>query len=110
MVMKKEVIVEMQVVGYELFEYDVCDIVVCGYCKVCCGYVVSDKMDKIIVVEVEDCVKYLFYGKVICCILKVKVYDEVNFVGIGDLVLINEICLLSVMKCWCLVEILEKVK
>ena len=74
------------------------------------GYVTSDKMDKTIVVEVEDRVKHPLYGKVIRRTSKVKAHDEANSAGIGDLVLINETRPLSATKRWRLVEILEKAK
>ena len=74
------------------------------------GLVVSDKMDKTIVVEVEDRVKHPLYGKVIRRTSKVKAHDEANSAGIGDLVLINETRPLSATKRWRLVEILEKAK
>ena len=74
------------------------------------GYVVSDKMDKTIVVEVEDRVKHPLYGKVIRRTSKVKAHDEQNSAGIGDLVLINETRPLSATKRWRLVEVLEKAK
>jgi len=81
-----------------------------GYRKVRRGYVTSDKMDKTIVVEVEDRVKHPLYGKVIRRTSKVKAHDEANTAGIGDLVLINETRPLSATKRWRLVEILEKAK
>ena len=74
------------------------------------GYVVSDKMNKTIVVEVEDRVKHPLYGKVIRRSTKVKAHDEQNSAGIGDLVLIAETRPLSATKNWRLVEILEKAK
>ena len=74
------------------------------------GYVVSDKMDKTIVVEVEDRVKHPLYGKVMRRSSKVKAHDEMNTAGIGDLVLIHETRPLSASKHWRLVEILEKAK
>ena len=74
------------------------------------GYVVSDKMDKTITVEVEDRVKHALYGKVMRRSSKVKVHDEANSAGIGDLVLIMETRPLSASKRWRLVEILEKAK
>jgi small subunit ribosomal protein S17 len=74
------------------------------------GYVVSDKMEKTIVVEVEDRVKHALYGKVIRRTSKVKAHDEQNTAGIGDLVLISETRPLSATKRWRLVEILEKAK
>ena len=80
------------------------------YRKVRRGYVVSDKMDKTIVVEVEDRVKHPLYGKVLRRSSKVKAHDEQNTAGIGDLVLINETRPLSATKRWRLVEIVEKAK
>ena len=74
------------------------------------GYVVSDKMDKTVVVEVEDRVKHPLYGKVIRRSSKVKAHDEVNSCGVGDLVLIMETRPLSATKHWRVVEILEKAK
>ena len=53
------------------------------------GYVVSDKMDKTVVVEVEDRVKHALYGKVMRKTSKVKAHDEDNSAGIGDLVLLS---------------------
>lgn len=74
------------------------------------GYVVSDKMDKTVVVEVEDRVKHPLYGKVLRRTSKVKAHDEQNTAGIGDLVLISETRPLSAAKRWRLVEIVEKAK
>ena len=91
-------------------EHDVRDENARGYRKTQRGYVVSDKMDKTIVVEVEDRVKHPLYGKVIRRTSKVKAHDENNTAGIGDLVLINETRPLSASKRWRLVEILEKAK
>jgi small subunit ribosomal protein S17 len=81
-----------------------------GHRKTRRGYVVSDKMNKTIVVEVEDRVKHPLYGKVIRRSTKVKAHDEQNSAGIGDLVLIAETRPLSATKNWRLVEILEKAK
>lgn len=78
--------------------------------KVRRGYVISDKMQKTIVVEVEDRVKHPLYGKVIRRTNKVKAHDEQNTAGIGDLVVIMETRPLSATKRWRLVEILEKAK
>src|SRR4051812_45624149 len=86
------------------------EAIVRGYRKARRGYVVSDKMDKTIVVEVEDRVKHPLYGKVLRRTSKVKAHDENNAAGIGDLVLINETRPLSATKRWRLVEILEKAK
>ena len=81
-----------------------------GYRKSRRGYVVSDKMDKTIVVLVEDRKKHPLYGKVMRLSKKIKAHDENNSAGIGDLVLINETRPLSATKNWRLVEILEKAK
>lgn len=96
--------------GHEHAAHDVRDADARGYRKSRRGYVVSDKMDKTIVVEVEDRVKHPLYGKVIRRTSKVKAHDEQNTAGIGDLVLINETRPLSATKRWRLVEILEKAK
>jgi small subunit ribosomal protein S17 len=74
------------------------------------GLVVSDKMDKTVVVEVEDRVKHPLYGKVLRRSSKVKAHDEGNVAGIGDLVLISETRPLSATKRWRVVEILERAK
>ncbi|WP_407341409.1 30S ribosomal protein S17 [Pengzhenrongella phosphoraccumulans] len=74
------------------------------------GYVISDKMDKTVVVEVEDRVKHPLYGKVIRRTSKVKAHDEANAAGVGDLVMIMETRPLSASKRWRVVEILEKAK
>jgi small subunit ribosomal protein S17 len=106
-------LVEAQVVeakGHESSAHDVRDADARGYRKARRGYVTSDKMDKTIVVEVEDRVKHPLYGKVIRRTSKVKAHDESNSAGIGDLVLINETRPLSATKRWRLVEILEKAK
>ena len=81
-----------------------------NYRKTRQGYVVSDKMDKTVVVEVEDRVKHALYGKVLRRSSKVKAHDEGNAAGIGDRVLIMETRPLSKNKRWRLVEILEKAK
>ena len=74
------------------------------------GLVISDKMDKTVVVEVEDRVKHALYGKVIRRTRKLKVHDEQNACGIGDRVLLMETRPLSATKRWRIVEILEKAK
>ena len=74
------------------------------------GLVVSDKMDKTVVVSVEDRVKHALYGKVMRRSSKVKAHDEHNAAGIGDRVLIMETRPLSATKRWRVVEILEKAK
>jgi len=81
-----------------------------GYRKQRRGYVVSDKMDKTVVVEVEDRVKHPLYGKVLRRSSKVKAHDEGNVAGVGDLVLISETRPLSATKRWRVVEILERAK
>lgn len=102
--------VEVQAKGHESSERDVRDASARGYRKARRGYVVSDRMDKTITVEVEDRVKHPLYGKVIRRTSKVKAHDETNSAGIGDLVVINETRPLSATKRWRLVEILEKAK
>src|ERR1700712_1222416 len=74
------------------------------------GLVVSDKMDKTVVVAVEDRVKHALYGKVIRRTSKLKAHDEQNAAGIGDRVLLMETRPLSATKRWRVVEILEKAK
>jgi small subunit ribosomal protein S17 len=81
-----------------------------GYRKTRRGYVTSDKMEKTIVVEVEDRVKHPLYGKVIRRTSKVKAHDENGSAGIGDLVVISETRPLSATKRWRLVEVVEKAK
>lgn len=81
-----------------------------GRRKVREGLVVSDKMNKTVVVEVEDRVKHALYGKIMRRTSKLKVHDEQNSAGIGDRVLIMETRPLSATKRWRLVEILEKAK
>ncbi len=81
-----------------------------GYRKTRRGYVVSDKMDKTITVEVEERVKHPLYGKVVRQSSKVKAHDESNEAGIGDLVVIAETRPLSATKRWRLVNIAEKAK
>jgi small subunit ribosomal protein S17 len=81
-----------------------------GYRKTRRGYVVSDKMDKTVVVAVEDRVKHPLYGKVLRRTSKVKAHDEANSCGVGDSVLIMETRPLSATKRWRVVEIIEKAK
>jgi small subunit ribosomal protein S17 len=78
--------------------------------KVLEGLVVSDKMDKTIVVEVEDRVKHPRYGKVMRRTSRVKAHDEANDCGMGDRVQIMETRPLSATKRWRVVEILERAK
>jgi small subunit ribosomal protein S17 len=77
--------------------------------KTLLGYVVSDKMQKTVVVEVEDRVKHPLYAKVIRRTSKVKAHDEAG-AGVGDRVLIMETRPLSATKRWRVVEILDKAK
>lgn len=74
------------------------------------GLVVSDKMDKTVVVAVEDRVKHALYGKVIRRTRRLKAHDEQNAAGTGDRVLLMETRPLSAGKNWRIVEILEKAK
>ena len=74
------------------------------------GLVVSDKMDKTVVVAVEDRFKHAVYSKVVRRTNKLKAHDEDNAAGIGDHVLIMETRPLSATKRWRVVEILEKAK
>ena len=74
------------------------------------GLVVSDKMDKTVVVAVEDRVKHPLYGKVLRRTSKLKAHDEQNACGVGDRVLLMETRPLSATKRWRIVEILEKAK
>ena len=81
-----------------------------GARKVREGLVVSDKMDKTVVVAVEDRVKHALYGKVLRRTSKLKAHDEQNACGIGDRVSIMETRPLSATKRWRVVEILERAK
>jgi small subunit ribosomal protein S17 len=81
-----------------------------GRRKVREGLVVSDKMDKTIVVALEDRKKHPLYGKVLRSTTKVKAHDEENTAGVGDRVLLMETRPLSATKRWRLVEIVEKAK
>ena len=74
------------------------------------GLVVSDKMDKTVVIAIEDNVKHPVYGKIIKHTLKVHAHDEENTCGIGDKVKIMETRPLSKTKRWRVVEIIEKAK
>lgn len=74
------------------------------------GVVVSDKMDKTIVVAVVDNVKHPLYGKIIKRTYKLKAHDEENTCKIGDRVRVMETRPLSKDKRWRLVEIVEKAK
>ncbi|MHC1695733.1 MAG: 30S ribosomal protein S17 [Eubacteriales bacterium] len=81
-----------------------------GMRKTRVGKVVSDKMDKTIVVAIEDNVKHPTYGKVMKNTIKLKAHDENNECGVGDKVSIMETRPLSRDKRWRLVEIIEKAK
>ena len=74
------------------------------------GLVVSDKMEKTVVVSVEDRVKHALYGKVLRRTSKLKAHDEQNECGVGDRVQIMETRPLSATKRWRVVSILEKAK
>ncbi len=81
-----------------------------GYRKTREGLVVSDKMQKTVVVAVEDRFKHPMYGKVVRRTSKLKAHDEPGTAGIGDRVLLMETRPLSATKRWRVVEILEKAK
>ncbi|MFT3872821.1 MAG: 30S ribosomal protein S17 [Nocardioides sp.] len=74
------------------------------------GIVVSDKMDKTVVVSVEDRVKHALYGKVMRRTSRLKAHDEQNDAHVGDRVLVMETRPLSATKRWRLVEIVERAK
>jgi len=81
-----------------------------GFRKTREGLVVSDKMNKTIVVAVEDRVQHPLYGKTLRRTNKLKAHDEDNTAGIGDRVLLMETRPLSATKRWRLVEIIERAK
>ena len=81
-----------------------------GFRKTREGYVVSDKMDKTVVVAVEDRFKHPLCGKVVRRTSKLHAHDEANAAGVGDKVLLMETRPLSATKRWRVVEILEKAK
>ena len=74
------------------------------------GVVVSDKMDKTVVVAIEDFVRHSLYGKAVKRTKKLKVHDENNECGVGDKIRIMETRPLSKDKRWRLVEVVEKAK
>jgi small subunit ribosomal protein S17 len=74
------------------------------------GVVLSDKMDKTVVVSVEDRVKHSLYGKVMRRTSKLKAHDEQNTCGVGDRVLIMETRPVSATKRWRVVRVLDKAK
>ena len=81
-----------------------------GYRKVREGLVVSDKMDKTVVVAVEDRVQHPLYRKTIRRTNKLKAHDEQNACGVGDRVVLMETRPLSATKRWRLVQVVEKAK
>ena len=81
-----------------------------GRRKTVIGYVVSDKMEKTIVVELESRVQHPKYGKIIRTTTKVKAHDEDGTAGIGDRVSLMETRPLSATKRWRLLDVLEKAK
>ena len=81
-----------------------------GYRKTRTGVVVSDKMDKTVVVAIKTKVRHPLYGKMVNRTRKFKAHDENNECGIGDTVKIMETRPLSKDKHWRLVEIIEKAK
>ena len=81
-----------------------------GYRKTRIGVVVSDKMDKTIVVAIKTKVRHPLYGKMVNRTRKFKAHDEQNECGIGDTVKIMETRPISKDKRWRLVEIVEKAK
>src|SRR5215469_16459957 len=81
-----------------------------GYRKTREGLVVSDKMDKTVVVEVEDRVKHPKYGKVIRRTKRYKAHDAENACGVGDRVVLMETRPLSATKRWRVSQIIEKAK
>ncbi|CAN3127350.1 30S ribosomal protein S17 [Mycobacterium sp. smrl_JER01] len=81
-----------------------------GRRKTAIGYVVSDKMQKTIVVELEDRKSHPLYGKIIRTTKKVKAHDENEDAGVGDRVSLMETRPTSATKRWRLVEVLEKAK
>ena len=78
--------------------------------KVRVGMVVSDKMDKTIVVAIRDNIKHPKYGKIIKRTVKLHAHDENNECGVGDKVMVMETRRLSATKHWRLVSIIEKAK
>jgi small subunit ribosomal protein S17 len=81
-----------------------------GKRKVRVGVVVSDKMDKTVVVQVEDIRQHRLYGKTIRRTTRLKAHDEQNAAGQGDMVRLAETRPLSATKRWRVVEIIQKAK
>ena len=81
-----------------------------GMRKTRTGVVVSDKMDKTVVIKISDRVRHPLYGKIVNRTSKLKVHDENNECGVGDTIRVMETRPLSHDKRWRLVEIIEKAK
>jgi small subunit ribosomal protein S17 len=81
-----------------------------GRRKVREGYVISDKMDKTIVIKVESMVKHRLYGKVLRQTSRLKAHDEQNAAAVGDRVRVMETRPISATKRWRIVEVAEKAK
>ena len=81
-----------------------------GIRKTRVGMVVSDKMDKTVVVEIRTRVRHPLYGKIMNRTTKLKAHDEKNECGVGDRVLVMETRPLSREKRWRVVEVIEKAK
>jgi small subunit ribosomal protein S17 len=81
-----------------------------GFRKVREGLVVSDKMDKTVVVAVEDRVRHPLYGKIMRRTSKLKAHDENNACGVGDRVVLMETRPLSATKRWRVLQVTEKAK
>jgi small subunit ribosomal protein S17 len=81
-----------------------------GTRKVRSGRVISDKMDKTVVVAIETLVRHPLYGRIVRRTAKFKAHDEANECGIGDTVEIMETRPLSKDKCWRVARIVEKAK
>ena len=74
------------------------------------GVVVSDKMDKTVVVAIQDNVRHPLYKKIVKRTVKLKAHDENNECGVGDRVAVMETLHLSKDKCWRVINIVEKAK
>ena len=81
-----------------------------GLRKTRVGVVVSDKMDKTVVLQMDRRVRHPLYGKIVKRTTTFKAHDEANACGIGDTVRVMECRPLSKEKCWRVVEIIEKAK
>lgn len=78
--------------------------------KVRAGRVISDKMDKTVIVAIETKVRHPLYGRIIRRTMKFKAHDESNAIGIGDLVEIMETRPISREKRWRVARVIEKAK